>query len=125
MTSRHQHEREFDFTLTELRHLLTTQRLAEEKDRNWNFNPDKLDDSYQVTVDDVMKFGWVLQDAMAEGKTSVPIKMSVVYRLVAVWNSMSNQILVMPKDSAVFTQEDIKPMLMRMAKYYNNNVKDK
>ena len=120
MTSRHQHEHEFDFTPTELRYLLTTQRLAEAKDNAWNVDPDKPDEWYQATLSDTRQFGRALKDAVAAGKTSIPIKMSVVYRLVAVWNSMENRPLVIPEDSVEFTKEEIKPMFMRMAKYYND-----
>lgn len=124
MTSRHQHVHEFDFTPTEMGYLLTTQRLAEAKDNAWNVDLDKPN-WYQSTLGDTMQFGRDLQDAIEEGKTSVPIKMSVVYRLVAVWNSMSNKPLVIPKGSAAFTKEDIKLMDEKMSSYYRDNAQGK
>lgn len=74
MTSRHQDEHKFTFTSTEIGYLLTTQWLAEEKDKTWVFDPNKPENMYQATLGDMMKFGWTLQDAVADGKTSIPIK---------------------------------------------------
>ena len=120
MTSRHQHENEFDFTPTEMGHLLTTQRLAEAKDNAWNFDHDKPNDWYQATLGDMMQFGWDLQDAIDAGKTSILIKMSVVYRLTAIWNSMMTlgNKLTIPKDAEPFNRIDISAMHDRMWSYY-------
>ena len=127
MTSRHQHQHEFDFTPNEMGYLLTTQRLAEAKDNAWNVDPNQTNNWYQATLGDTMQFGWALQDAIKEGKTSISIEMSVVYRLVAVWNSMMNlgNKLTFPEDAVPFDRKDISTMHDRLWDYYRANAQGK
>ena len=127
MTKRHQDEHEFNFTPTELEHLLATQRLVEERMNNQKFNPDKPTDEFLSFAGDMRKFGWALKDAIDEGATKLPIKMGVLFLLTSIWRSMSTlgNDLSFSKGTTPFTKEDISEMHSKLWDYYRANAQGK
>lgn len=121
MTSLHQNKHEFNFTPVELKYLLITQKIVQQKIDNQGFNPQKPEDEFFLRGSDIHDFGWIVEDAITEGKTKLLVKMGVLYLLTSVWRSMhqfGNKI-------DAFKRENVSRMHDMLWDYYKSNAQGK
>ena len=77
-----------------------------------------------TTVDDLIQFGQYLREAAEQCRTTLTIKLGVVFWLTAVWTKMYNEPIKTPKPIEgfeTFTRSQIHDMHLRLLKDYIDN----
>ena len=128
MTTRQQIERDqiahnFTFTLQEVKYLATIQALVEERLKQDLLKPTE---AQRLSFDDLVLFGKSVREAVANGVTTLPIKVGVAGWLNIIGNRMRETAYKegefnFPAGATKFTKQDAKDLFLRLVDFHADN----